>query len=141
MRATTGPPVALITAVLLAATGCGHHAEPASGCLPARLSVTPAEVEAGGEVTLSAPAAGCDLGYDEGPRYEVGLTGEAGAGFDLGEVEVAEDGSFRTVLTVPADAPPGPSTLAVSGSRYDECLDTTGSCAGYGVYLTVVPAG
>ncbi len=129
----------LLVAALLVTAGCATGDEPASRCLPARLAVQPAEVAVGGEVTLGAPAAGCDLGYDDGVSYGVGLVGQ-GWSVDLGEVEVAGDGSFRAVLTVPADAPPGPGTLAVTGSRYDDCLDTSGSCAGYGVHLTLLPA-
>ncbi len=128
-----------LVATLLVTAGCALGEEPASRCLPARLAVQPAQVAVGSEVTLSAPAAGCDLGYDDGVSYEVGLVGQ-GWSVDLGEVEVAGDGSFRAVLPVPADVPPGPGTLAVTGSRHDDCLDTTGSCAGYGVDVTVLPA-
>ncbi len=137
MRATTSPAAALLAAGLLAATGCGHDGEPASRCLPARLTVEPVRVEVGGQVTLAAPAAGCDLGYDDGASYEVTLAGR-GVSVDLGDVDVAEDGSFRAVLTVPADVPPGPAGLSVRGSPHDDC-DDTGSCAGYGVDLTLLP--
>jgi hypothetical protein len=129
--------------LLLAAAGCADDGDPAARCLPARLAVEPAQVEVGGQVTLSAPAAGCDLGYDDGAYYEVylALLDHADA-VDLGDVEVGEDGSFRAVLTVPADAPPGPASLGARGSAYDECPDdTTGGCAGYEVLLTLLPAG
>ncbi len=133
----------LAAGLLLTAAGCATDGDPTARCLPARPTVQPAQVAVGGEVTLSAPAAGCDLGYDDGASYEVTLFlhGRADA-VDLGDVDVDVDGSFRMTLTVPADAPPGPAALALAGSSYDDCDDTgSGSCASYGVDLDLLPAG
>ncbi len=134
----------LAAGLLLTAAGCATDGDPTARCLPARPTVQPAQVAVGGEVTLSAPAAGCDLGYDGGASYEVTLFlhGRADA-VDLGDVDVDVDvdGSFRMTLTVPADAPPGPAALALAGSSYDDCDDTgSGSCASYGVDLDLLPA-
>ncbi len=115
-RPVRAPPLPI--GLLLAAAGCADDGDPAARCLPARLAVEPAQVEVGGQVTLNAPAAGCDLGYDDGAYYEVylALLDHADA-VDLGDVEVGEDGSFRAVLTVPADAPPGPASLGGARQR------------------------
>ncbi len=93
----------------------------------------------GGEVTLSAPAAGCDLGYDDGTSYQITLGGRDRSS-DLGDVGVAADGSFRVTLRIPPEAPPGPAGLGVTGSPHDDC-DDTACCTGYGVGITLLPAG
>ena len=57
---------------------------------------------------------------------------------DLGDVDVARDGSFSTTVTVPRDASPGEAAIVASGSPYDDCPDDA-SCAGYSVDVLLVP--
>ncbi|WP_313539679.1 hypothetical protein [Leifsonia aquatica] len=103
----------------------------------APLEVPPPGPDAGTTVTISSPAAECDLGYSAGHTYSVtlvaeGVPGAPGTRTSPVEVEVAADGSFSVPLAIPDDFPRGDASVVVSGSPYDECgTDGTGSCAGY----------
>ena len=117
------------------------------GCLPQLPTVAPAAVAAGGQLTITSTGFTCDARYEDGQQYGLELFSLGRTDpIDLGDVDVAPDGSFSATVTVPADASPGESVLSVSGSAYDEpCDDTGGSgggggCAGYGVTVTVLPA-
>lgn len=104
-------------------------------CLPASLHVNPSTVAAGQTVTLSAPAATCDLGYAPGHSYSLSIQTH-GTVLKLPDVAVRTDGSFSAVITVPVTAPKGAAEVVVTGSPFDNC-DDTGSCAGYGIPLTI----
>jgi len=132
-----------LAAALVAAglSGCGNGVS-GEDCLPELPPVQPAEVVAGTQLTIASTGFSCDARYDdEEKRYplELGSVGRAEP-VDLGDVDVDPDGSFTTTVTVPVDASPGESHVSVSGSPYDEPCDDTGSCAGYTVSLTVLPA-
>ena len=138
-----------LAAVLLVA-GLGACGDAVSGgdCFPELPTVEPASVAAGAQLTVTSTGFACDARYDDGKQYGLELFSLGRADpVDLGDVDVAPDGSFSATVTVPADASPGESALSVSGSRYDEPCDDTGgsgggsgSCAGYGVTVTVLPA-
>ena len=134
--------LALAAALAAAAvlSGCGDGVS-GGDCLPELPTAQPAEVVAGGRLTLASTGFTCDARYDEGKRYQLELASLGRVDpVDLGEVDVAPDGSFTATVTVPADASPGESAVSVSGSPYDEPCEDTGSCAGYTVSLTVLPA-
>lgn len=99
--------------------------------------VNPTEVEVGQDVTLTSVGFACDGRYDSGANYEVVL-GSVGRSetIELGEVDVAEDGSFSASLNIPDSAPVGPAFLRAYGSPHDDCPDNA-SCAGYVVDLTL----
>jgi hypothetical protein len=128
---------ALAAALALGLAGCGPVRLGPPPCLPAPLQVTPSTASAGGTVTVSSPAADCDLGYAARHTYAVtlsaqGVPGAPGTRTPPVEVEVAADGSFSVALAIPDDFPRGDAFVVVTGSPYDECgHDGTGSCAGY----------
>lgn len=143
---TTRVRVCLVAVVLLTATelaACGIvHLGAGKPCLPSRLTASPARITVGGAVTVSSPPFACSASYPAGKQYRLllALVGRA-APRSLGQVPVARDGSFRTSLVIPADAPPGEAFIEVYGSAFDDCRDTNGgSCAGYTVPLTLLPA-
>ncbi|WP_222193592.1 hypothetical protein [Modestobacter italicus] len=134
---SSGLAAVLVTAGLC---GCGPGVI-GEDCLPELPTVQPAEVAAGGQVTIASTGFACDDRYEGREQYSLELLSLGRADpVDLGDVEVDPDGSFWTVVTVPVDASPGESHVAVHGSPYDEPCDDTGSCASYGVDLTVTPA-
>jgi hypothetical protein len=137
----------LVTAILAASlAGCGDGAVPeqvtGTRCLPQLPTLRPAAVAAGAELTITSTGFTCGTRYDEGKQYALELSSVGRTDpIDLGDVDVAPDGSFSVTVTVPVEASPGESALVVAGSPYDEpCDDTNGSCAGYGTSLTVLPA-
>lgn len=129
-------------AVLLAAglVGCGDGVS-GDDCLPELPVVRPSEVVAGEQLTISSTGSACGARHDGGKRYGLQLLSLGRADpVDLGDVDVAPDGSFTATVSVPADASPGESAVSVSGSPYDEpCDDGEASCAGYDVSVTVLP--
>ena len=137
------PRAGVLGAGLLLASACDGGAAPgASRCLPEPLSAEPARAVVGRALTVSSPAASCDLGYPPGHTYDLRLDLEGRADpVDLGPVAVAGDGSFATTVTVPPDAPPGAASVSVTGSPYDEpCDDGERSCAGYSVRVVLLAA-
>jgi hypothetical protein len=133
--------VVLVTAAGLAAWGVVRLGD-GTQCLPSRMSASPSRIVVGGAVTVSSPAFACGASYPVGKQYrlQLELVGRA-APKSLGLVPVGRDGSFRASLVLPKDAPPGEAFIDVSGSAYDDCGDTVGgSCAGYLVALTLLPA-
>ena len=131
--------VALATGGL---AGCGADAG-GGACLPEPLIVRPAEVVAGASLTVASTGfRACGARYDDGHEYELQLSSLGRRDpIDLGDAAVAPDGSFTATVTVPADASPGESEIGVRGSPYDEPCGDGESCAGYGVRVTVLPAG
>lgn len=128
----------LAAALALGLAGCGSSVRLGPPpCLPAPLEVAPPRPDAGTTVTVSSPAAECDLGYSAGHTYSVtlvaeGVPGTPGTRTSPVEVEVAADGSFSVPLPIPDGFPRGDASVVVTGSPYDECgKDGTGSCAGY----------
>lgn len=107
-------------------------------CFPAKLAVSSDAVSRGDVVTLSSPAAHCDLGYGAVREYSVRL-GAGHVSTPAVLVHVARDGSFSTDFRVPRSFPAGPAEFFVIGSPYDDCDDTGGSCAGYGVPVQIQP--
>jgi len=101
----------------------------AARCLPAPVQASPQTVAPGGTLSVSSPAADCSLGYGRGHAYTVTLLHREQSTPPV-RAAVAEDGSFRTTLTVPATFPLGAAVVVVRGSPMDDCEDT-GSCVGY----------
>lgn len=136
--AVTVAVVALAAAALVAIGVSGPGARQGTGrCLPAPVRVSPDTVAPGGSVTVWSVAADCALGYGRDRTYTVTLLHREQAAPAV-RTPVAEDGSFRMTLTVPATFPTGPAAVLVHGSPMDDCDDTgTGSCAGYGAGITV----
>ena len=119
----------LLAALPLSVSACGRAKE----CLPSRLVVSPTSVRVGGAVVVSSGPFGCHASYPPGKTYVItlALVGRA-APKTLRTVPVNQNGSFRTVLTIPSDAPPGEAYLTVTGSAFDKCDDTpNASCVGY----------
>lgn len=110
-------------------------------CGPAPLVVEPDPASVGSVVTLSAPAAQCDLG--QVGAYSIRLVSPEGAEFALGEVEPASSGQFSVDLQLPPGAGPGSFALAVDGSVLDDASATEGpgyaeSQASYEVQLEII---
>jgi hypothetical protein len=134
-----------LLAVVLATgglAGCGNGLS-GGDCLPEPVTVQPAEVAAGAPLTVASTGfRACGARYDDGHQYELQLFSLGRRDpIDLGDVDVARDGSFTATVAVPADASPGESEIGVRGSPYDEPCEDGESCAGYGVRLIVLPAG
>jgi len=96
-------------------------------------------------VTLSSVGfGGCDT-YPDPVDYLV-VFGTAGRQppTPLATITAATDGSFSAVVTIPAETTPGEGYLNFSGSRWDECDDTS-SCVGYSATILITgpaaPAG
>ena len=147
MSLTTRGRICLLAIVLLIAAGAATYGVFQLGdgtrCLPSRMSASPSRTVVGGTVTVSSPAFACRASYPVGKQYRLllELVGRA-APKPMGLVPVGRDGSFHASLVIPKDAPPGEAFIAVSGSAFDDdCGDTVGgSCAGYMVTLTLLPA-
>ena len=129
----------LLTAAFL--TGCGQGPLFTTlQCLPAPLSADPGKVAVGAPVTVTSGPFECGGSYPEGKRYRLLLLllGRTQP-IELGTAPVAVDGSFRATVVIPSGASPGDADVEVLGSPFDDCADD-GSCAGYGVALTLLPA-
>lgn len=132
--------------------GCvGPFSRPPVQCQPAPLLVEPSTVAAGESFQLSAVAADCDLGFDDGHTYTV-LIGTRGTTDPIvldSAVAVDRDGAFSATLTVPETTPSGEWMLVVNGAIL-ECNDTIevrvlaiaplAACAGYTSPITVTAA-
>lgn len=115
-------------------TGCA----PASDrCLPAPLAASPTEVRPGESLTVESEAAECDLEYEDGATYSVGLISSSGAKSEEVDVPIERDGSFSIDIVVPESFPVGQASVVVSGSAYDDCGDESGSCAAYTVEVMI----
>ena len=111
------------------------------GCLPELAHATPSSAPAGSVITVSAPAANCDLEYYGEIEYTVGIANIGTGGPDtMQKFMVQPDGSFTVDVEVPADLSPGEAYVHIAGSRYvtAPCLDNA-SCATYDVSFTVDP--
>jgi hypothetical protein len=131
-----------LAAVLFVAGLCGCGDGVSGGdCLPELPTVEPAAVAAGAEVTVASTGFTCDARYDDERQYslQMGFEGRAEP-VDVGDVDVAADGSFTVTVTVPSTASPGSSVVSIRGSRYDEPCDDSSSCALYGASFVVLPA-
>ena len=107
-------------------------------CMPAPLELSDDSVRIGTTVTLSAGPASCGLADLPG-TYRLWYE-EYDGRWDLGSVDVDEDGAFSTSIVVPTSATPGNHQVVVLGSVYDACLELQGaSCVGYSVPVTVRP--
>lgn len=136
-------PWVLVPAVVLLVAGLGGCGDGVSGgdCDPEMPTVEPAAVVVGEQLTIASTGFSCDARYDDGKRYGLELSSVGREDpVDLGDVDVAPDGSFRVTVTVPVDASPGESFVSVSGSPFDEPCDDTASCATHGQDVTVLPA-
>lgn len=113
-RGASGSLVLVLGAALLLG-GCGSDA----ACAAPVVKVTPAQVVAGGTVTVVGEGflASC---YDQGEGASpvskgllLTLTPDAAGadGIPLGAFDAADDASVRATATVPAATPPGPATL------------------------------
>ncbi len=105
-------------------------------------SLNPPQVAAGSSVAVSSAPFKCGGTYPAGKKYQLtlGLVGRQQP-VDLGSYPVNKDGSFAATVPIPADASPGEAAIIVHGSSFDQCNDSDqGSCAGYVVGLTIIPA-
>lgn len=102
------------------------------------MSADPDVVHPGESVTIGAPAADCDLGYDSGKVYSLTLLSERDSSYEHQhfETDVSTDGSFTVEIAVPESFPAGPAVVLAHGSPLDRCADGQ-SCAAYQVSLTV----
>lgn len=141
---------ALAAAGVLAAGCASPHVVRGGGdvpaharCLPSPLRLSPVRVAAGAVAELSAGPFSCPASYPPEKRYQVLLSSEGrNAPVALGSYPVARDGSFVAELHVPRAVAAGLASVIVRGSAFDRpCQDTSGSCAGYGTALTVLPPG
>ena len=124
--------IAMLTAANL--TACA----PASDrCLPAPLEASPTEVSPGESLTIRSEAAECDLGYEDGAAYSIVVFSSTGERSEAVNVPVERDGSFSTEVVVPESFPVGQASVLVGGSAYDDCGDSSGSCAAYLVDVIV----
>ena len=147
MRPPARSPIALTVLAVMFAAGLGiaacSPAQPGSTtCLPEPLHVNPPEVAAGSSVSISSARFKCSASYPAGKRYELtlGLVGRQPP-MNLGSYPVNTDGSFDAQVAIPPDASPGEAYVIVHGSPFDHCDQSgQGSCAGYGVRLTIIPA-
>ena len=120
--------------------GCGDGVS-GGDCSPELPTVRPAAVAVGAQLTIASTGFGCDARYDDGKQYGLRLSSVGRTDpIDLGDVDVAPDGSFSVTVTVPGEAWPGESYVVATGSPYDEPCQDTGSCVTYGTNLTVLPA-
>jgi hypothetical protein len=130
-----------LASVLLVAGLCGCGDGVSGGdCYPELPTVQPAAVAVGAQLTIASTGFGCDARYDDGKHYDVRLSSLGRADpIDLGDVDVASDGSFSVTVTVPEDASPGESYVIATGSPFDGPCRDTGSCVTYGTNVTVLP--
>lgn len=109
-----------------------------SKCLPSRLRAEPTTVAAGGTVTVTSAPFECGARYEPGKLYALELLSLGRANpLELGSFPVDDDGSFRAVVCVPADASPGESYVVAHGTAFDQPCARNASCAGYDVRLVV----
>ncbi len=121
---------------LLLATGCSKAQDQ---CLPEAMSLSESTAQPGATITVTAPAAKCDLGYAVGKEYTLRLISEYSEKYPMNGqgIPVKADGSFSDEVPIPMDFPQGPVLLLISGSPYDECGDLD-SCAAYSSSFTVI---
>jgi len=137
--------LSVVAAMLAAALGvgaCSPTPPRSNPCLPEPLHVNPAQVAAGSSVAVVSAPFKCGGTYPAGKKYKLtlGLVGRQSP-MDLGSYPVNMDGSFAATVPIPANALPGEVAIIVHGSPFDQCDDSgQGSCAGYVVSLTIIPA-
>lgn len=134
--------VVMILAGTFVMAACTPRTPGSSPCLPERLHVDPQQVVQGSSVMISSAAFTCGDSYPSGKEYQLtlGLVGRQPP-IDLGKYPVNTDGSFHARVVIPADASPGEAAISVRGTSFDLCDDSgQGSCAGYVVSLTIIPA-
>ncbi|MBK4347471.1 hypothetical protein [Lacisediminihabitans changchengi] len=139
MRAL-GIPV-LGAALLIALSGCSAP-QTETRCDPGALAATPNVVAPGETVTVTAAPVACAIEFTAGRRYtlDLGYVGDSGVLWS-GDVRVAADGSFSTVVRIPRDVPPGQAYLRVADGYQPSC-DDTGACVDDSVSIRVAaPAG
>lgn len=111
---------------------------PQKQCLPAELSVNPAQAEPGEEIVISAKPVRCNLNYSADQVYAMRIesTSQLSSTSVTHVVPVNEDGSFRFAVELAENFPPGEAIITVNGSAYDQC-PAGASCVGYWVTLLV----
>ena len=138
MRAGTMPGLVLVlVAVAGGVSGCGSST---SVCQPADLQVAPDTVRAGGVVTVRSGPSSCDLGLGDHAHYVITFQPGTGSAHPvIARPPVADDGTFRARVRIPAGAPAGEATLGVHAPGHDFCADRGNgeSCPGYDVAVTV----
>ena len=130
----------LATSLLLPACGFPN---PFSGstCYPEPLQVNPVTVPAGSDVTVSSRPFQCQNSYPSGKTYRLTLNEPTAPGtlVDLGSYPVSANGSFQAMVRIPSSSSPGLANIIVSGSTFDQCKDSEGSCAAYVASVTILP--
>ena len=132
---SVGVPV-LAAALLLLLGGCSVP-ETENGCVPGALAATPAVVEPGGTVTVTAAPAACTIQFTDGGHYtlDFGRVGESGVLWS-DRVRVAPDGTFSAVVHIPRDVLAGRAYVRVADGYRFSC-DDTGSCADDSVSIQI----
>ncbi len=132
--------MALATALLIAAGVVAYGLTYTDrSCLPQVPEARPSSARAGEAVAVSSAGLGYDRRLPAGTIYRVSAERAGAGGVELATVPVAQDGRFQVTVRIPPGTGPGRLYLEISGSLYDDCEDTTSSCVGYGVLLTVLP--
>jgi hypothetical protein len=93
----------------------------------------------GDEVTVSSPAASCQVERPANHRYSVVLHDVTGAAFPVGSAPVTDHGQFTLTFQLPAAARPGAAGLTVIGNNLS--CEQSDSCPGYGTALTITSTG
>lgn len=127
----------LVTAVVAVTGGVAScSAPPAPNCLPSTLQVQPSTFRPGSTITVSSVPAVCTFDRGTYGSYQIHLR-TAHEDTVLGSAIAGDHGEFRTVVRVPRDAPSGRVLIAVSGSAFDYCDDTSAGCAAFEQHVVV----
>lgn len=114
-----------------------------SRCFLQRLELSPTRVRAGDTVRVSSRPAQC-MPYAEGTTYRALLlfVGRADP-VVLGNVPVAQDGSFTVEFEIPRSASPGEAAIKMEGSAFDGACgrSATASCGTYLVPFEILAPG
>lgn len=135
--------VALVASMLLLPACVFPNPVGGPTCYPEPLQVNPVSVPAGSDVAVSSGPFQCQNSYPSGKTYGLALNEPSGPGklSDLGSYPVSADGSFNALVRIPNSYPAGPAYIIVSGSTFDQCRDSEGSCAAYVASLTILTPG
>lgn len=117
-----------VAAVLSSLTGC---ASSETDCVPASLMLSSETVDRGSAVTVSSPAADCELQFTAGGKYSIVILSNNDAGNSTTPVNTRADGNgvFTARLLVPKDFPTGSARISVRGVKLPCGADE--SCPGY----------
>ncbi|MCI1983656.1 MAG: hypothetical protein LKJ47_02620 [Bifidobacteriaceae bacterium] len=130
---------ALLTFVIpLSACGSG------SRCLPQKVQLSNSAPQNGDTITVSAKSGTCIVAENR-RNYDITLSVSTNDGesyeHQLGTAVVNEHGGFSTRIVIPYNVPRASGSIMVSGSAFDDCVDTnpgsSASCVGYSADISV----